>query len=504
MARMEGVTTAVERADRSAQRNHLRSFSRSLADLARQIAVVEGRKHLVFLSEGFDSALVQGTPDPERLEEIRESSLHGESWRINSDERFGMTEAGNEVERMLEEFRRADCVIQAVDIGGLRAGADQGAPRLGGRDSLLMMARGTGGELYESFNDLSAAMGQMLKRTGVTYVLAVQPDPLTPEGEYHRLRVELKRPVSGARLVHRPGYYNPRPYAEQDAIEKLLEAANQVMSGEESDGVATAVLAAPFRAGGEKAYVPVLLEIDGATLLAGPQPPTLPVEVYLYALDGVGAVHDFLTQTVGLELAKAGPALRQGGLKFFGHLDLLPGDYSLRVLVRNGASGVSGLRVVPVRVPASDAPFLSPPLVPDPPNRWLVVREEPRGEGPRPPYPFMLRNQPFIPASKPALVPGREVRLSLVACNLGSGDWKAQARVLDAGGREVPGGSFSLGERRALPGEPAGVSERAVGTFKPPDLPPGEYDLRITVTGAAGGPQTSSLRFVVRAPASGH
>ncbi len=501
LERMQAVTDAVERADRTAQRNHVDNFTRSLSDLARQIAVVEGRKYLVFLSEGFDVSLIQGTADPQRQEEMRESALHGESWRISPEERYGLIETGNDVERMLEEFRRADCVIQAVDIGGLRAGADQGVPRLGGRESLLMMASGTGGDLYESFNDLGAAMGRMLKRTSVTYVLAVEPDRLEPEGGYRRLRVELKKPLQGARVVHRLGYYPPRSYAEQDPIERLLETANQVMSGEESDAVATAVLAAPFRSEGEKAYVPVLIEVDGAKLLAGPQPAVLAVEVYVYALDELGAVHDFLTQTIGLDLAKAGTPLRQGGLKFFGHLDLLPGDYSLRVLVRNGASGASGVRVVPLHVPAfaRGEPALLSPLFPEPPGRWLLVREEPRSEdGKAPAYPFLLRSEPFVPASRPVLAAGRESRMILAGYNLGPWPWKAEARILTPEGREVPVG-LELLDRR---GGGAEGAERAVTLFRLPDLKPGEYVLRITITGAAAS-TSSSLRFVVEPPAHG-
>ena len=500
-ARLELITNAVEQSDRTAQRNHVNAFTRSLADLARQMGVIEGRKYLVFLSEGFESSLLQGTPDPQRQEEMRENALHGESWRVNPEERYGLTETGNDVERMLEEFRRADCILEAVDIGGLRAGADQGAPRPAGRDSLLMMAKGTGGELFESFNDLGAAMSQMLQRTSVTYVLAIEPDRLQPEGEYHRLRVELKKPLRGVRLVHRPGYYLPKPYAEQSSVEKLLEAANQVMSGEESDTVATAVLATPFRGDGEKAYVPVLIEVDGATLLAGRQPKVLPVEIYLYALDGDGAVHDFLTQTVGLDLVKAEPGLRDGGLKFFGHLDLLPGDYSLRILVRNGSTGLSGLRVVPVHVPAfTREPYLLPPLVPDPPNRWLVTREEPREEDKaKPPaYPFHLQgSQAFVPASKPVIVPGKDFRLSLVGSGLGGADWQAEAHVLTPDGRELPGASLEILERSQ--------PDRALARFRPPaDLKPGEYVLRINVTGDAGAafapPDASSLRFVVPPP----
>ena len=46
--------------------------------------------------------------------------------------------------------------------------------------------------------------------------------------------------------------------------------------------------------------------------------------------------------TVGLELLKVGAALQQSGLKFFGHLDLPPGDWAVRVLVRNAATGAAG------------------------------------------------------------------------------------------------------------------------------------------------------------------
>ena len=64
----------------------------------------------------------------------------------DSEQSFGSTQSLNGLERMLEEFRRADCVIQAVDIGGLRAGGDQSTgARTTGKDSLLAMARGTGG-----------------------------------------------------------------------------------------------------------------------------------------------------------------------------------------------------------------------------------------------------------------------------------------------------------------------------------------------------------------------
>jgi VWFA-related protein len=497
---IEAIVQGVEQADRTALKAQVEAFSRSFSDLARQMALVEGRKYLVFLSEGFDSGLIQGTTDRDRQDAMREQSLAGQVWRVSPEERYGMTETSNAVERMLEEFRRADCTIQAVDIGGLHAGADQGPPRVAGRDSLLMMARGTGGDLYERFNDLGVAMSQVLHRTSVTYVLAVEPER-APEkgagsGEYHRLRVELTHPIHGARLIHRPGYYPPKAYAAEEPIERLLAAANQVMSGEESDAVATAVLAAPFKAAGEKANVPVLIGVDGRSLLAGPQPPTLPVEVYAYALDEGGAVHDFFTQTVGLDLVKTGSAVRESGVEFVGHLDLLPGDYSLRVLVRNGANGVSGLKVTPLHVPAfgKGEPILLPPVIPATASHGLVVHEEPREGSPPAANPFLLRgDQPFVPAVKPALAAGQEVRLVLFGYNLGAAPWRGEATVIAADQHERPGGPLAIsGFLKGIDGGP----DRAVATLRlPAGLPPGDYELRIALAPPIA--RASSVRFRV-------
>jgi VWFA-related protein len=496
---LEAVIQGVEQADRSALKTQVQTFTRSLSDLARQMAVVEGRKYLIFLSEGFDIALLQGTSDPGHEDAMRDEILAGESWKIPSEERYGLTETTNAVERMLEEFRRADCTIQSVDIGGLRAGADQTPTRAGGRDSLLMMARGTGGELYESFNDLGAAMRQLLQRTSVTYVLAVEPERAADEG-FHHLRVELKNAPRGARLVHRLGYYPPKPYAQEDPIEKLLAAANQVMSGEDSDAVGTSVLAVPFRAPGEKASVPVLVGVDGPSLLAGSQPPSLPVEIYAYALDEGGAVHDFFTQTVGLDLTKTASSVRQEGLELFGHLDLLPGDYSLRVLVRNGANGLSGLKVTPLHVPAfvPGEAVLLPPLVPATGHPLLVHQGS--GEG-APPFanPFLLRDQPFVPAVKPALEPGQPVRLVLAGYNLGPAPWKGEAAVVAVDGHETPAGPLAIAGLLAG-GE--GKPDRAVASFRlPAGLKPGDYELRVTLGGAL--PCSSSLRFAVPRPPKG-
>jgi len=286
-------------------------------------------------------------------------------------------------------------------------------------------------------------------------------------------------------------------------MERLLDAGQEVISGTDSGTISTSVLAAPFRVNGETAYVPVLIEVDGSSLLAGARSGKLPAEIYVYALDNTGAVRDFVSQTVALDLGKVAPALTRSGLKFFGHLDLPPGDYSLRVLVRNGATGASGLRTAALAVPAfaAGAPVLLPPFFPEPAGKWLIVREasgqtgqSPQSAAAQVPYPFMIGQDPYVPASRPVLEPGKDARLSLVAYNVGQGNLQIRTRVLTAGGEELRAGELRLVGRE--PGGPA-TPDRLLATFRPSGLRPGEYVLLVTLTDAQGRVETSTAPFVV-------
>jgi VWFA-related protein len=472
----------------------VRDLSRSMVDFARVMGGIQGRKYVVWLSEGFDPGLLQGGRAPSEIEETGIQTALDPS----TDRRYGDTESLNAVERMLEELRRADCAVQAVDIAGLRGQGDLGGRKVAGQEVLLNFAKGTGGELYENTNDLGGSMQQMLRRTGVTYVLSFQPDEVGKPESFHRLRVEVKNQPRGTRVVHRPGWYAPKPYAARSPLEKVTSAASQLVGGEEGGPIQATLLAAPFRAEGGRAYVPVLLEVDGPSLLAGSESGTIPAELYVYALDSLdrgGAVHGYVAQTVVLDVGKVGAALKQSGLKFFGHLDLLPGDYRLRVLVRNGATGAATLRTVPLTVPsfAEEGTVLLPPFFPEPTGKWLLVREAPRG--PRParevPYPFMLGEEPYVPASRPVLVPGKEARVSLVVYNLGTGDVRVRARVLGADGKEVGGGRFKLLEHKA------GPPDRLLASYDPPRLPAGEYTFQVTLTDGRGASRTSATPFVL-------
>ncbi len=476
-------------AERSAQLNKVSAFTGNLEALAQLMASIDGRKHLVYFSEGIPSDLIVG--EEQSAEQQAEQMTAAVFERQSSDTTFGSVQAQNQLEGMIEEFRRAGCAIQSVDIGGIQAtGAIRG--RKSGDESLVAMAKDTGGEIFRNFNDLGLAMEKMLDRTSVTYLLAFQPQNLKLDGGYHRLRVKLTGAPRGTRLSHRSGYYAPKPYDQVDAVERRLDAAEVIMSDRDGGPFGVEVLAAAFPVQGQRAYVPVLLELDGTSLLAAAKD-KLELELYAYATDSSGGVHDFFVQNLGLDLGQVRGVLQQTGIKYWGHFDLPPGQYTARVMVRERATGQYTLARRALTVPVFDnsEALLLPPMFPEDPAKWVMVRE---GENRRRdvPYPFMAGGQPYIPAVKPVVPARGKTPFYLQGLNL-AGDVDFAGEVTSAEGAPVKGAALKMTQPTA-----AGGVHSVTAQLETAGLEPGEYNLLGRATDAAGQPHSCSIRFVVR------
>jgi VWFA-related protein len=496
---LKTLAQTADKVERSFEMSQISAYSRALGEMAHQLNTVKGRKHILFFSEGFDSRLLLGrqTTDIDAEEDNR-NIASGEIWRVDNDPRYGNTSLQGDINRMLDEFRRADCVIEAVDIGGLRAPGDEQA-RPSGQEGLFYLANETGGELFKDANNLRQPLERVLARTSLIYLLTFERSDLKTDGSFHRLRVKAKLPA-GARLSHRAGYYAPRPFKDLDPLEKSLLAADGIASAAPRRDVDLSVLAAPFRATETKAYVPVILEAGGRSLLAGQTAKKLNVELYGYVSDVKGQMRDFFSQRVALDLEKPGArqAMLDGGVKYYGHFELEPGQYQVRVLVRNADTGRTGVQTVPVEVPtyAQAEPVLLPPFFMEDRQKWLLVREQ-EDAGPQASvvYPFTVDGEPYVPAVRPVLNRERPARLCLVAYNLGKGDPAVQGQVLAADGKSSVPGRLSGVERKVT-----GIQglDKLVAIFDPAGLSAGDYVLQVTVTDkATGHKEMNSLPFQV-------
>jgi VWFA-related protein len=499
------IANEMEKAEKSFERGRIATWIGSLGEMAKMMAGIEGRKNVVLFSEGFDGRLMLGRgPDAsdQAARQDRQAIASGQHWFVDTDDIYGNTALQNHATRMMTEFRRAGCVIQAVDISGLGdSSAEERRAHTTGQDALFFLANETGGTLFEDANDFDDQLASVLERSSVTYVLTFAADDIELDGSFHRLDVKLRDGAAsrGIDIVHREGYYAPRPFEELHPMEKALLAADAIASAAPKREIEIDVLAAPFRATEEQAYVPVIIEIAGEGLIRGQESDQLSAEIYAYVSNQHGEMADFFTQVVGLELSDQGrESLAQTGLKYYGHLDLAPGKYLVRVLVRNSWTGRTGVRSVSLEVPEYEqaSPQLLPPFFLEPPGQWVLVREPNRGDRETVVYPFTVNGSPYVPSAKPRVQPGEKMEVCLVAYNLGDGDVELEGTVLTEDGRELDAGRISLVERTVT-----GISrlDKVLARFEADDLESGTYTLQVALRQPAEGiTQESSIPFTIR------
>ena len=478
-------------------RGRVTQLVKSLGVIGRTLDSVRGRKHVLFFSEGFETRLLSGNAaekpsgapfaaQQSTAQETADNAAHGEIWRIDSDARYGSTSTRNILDQALAQCRRSDTILHTVDITGLRNDSDaSGVTKPGsGTDSLFTLAADTNGEFVRNANNLGGEIEKIVERTDLVYLLIYQPKSLSKPGTFHELKVKVK--TSGAKVVARAGYYEPRPYAALSPIERVLEAGDAITGGSRQDSFPTVALTAPFPSSGSISQVPVIIEIPGKPLLEGDASGQASLQVFAYATDANGTLTDYLTQQMSLDMAKVKSQLESGGIKFYGTLSLPPGEYTVRTLVRNGNSGRSSVTATKLQVnqvPGVAAVVL-PPFFREPAGRWIMVKAPPRADAPTrtAEYPFALEGESYIPSAMPTLDSGGTADVVVATYNFGGADKPEPLQIYS----EITGPD---GKSRPVEVQVVKRSdkERSGGrtlllSFKPEGLAAGHYVLKVRVS----------------------
>ncbi|HWM95393.1 MAG TPA: tetratricopeptide repeat protein [Thermoanaerobaculia bacterium] len=270
-----------------------------------------------------------------------------------------------------------------------------------------------------------------------------------------------------------------------------VETAALLMSGQEGGTIPVAALALPLPGTGERARVAVLLEMDGSEAMEGQQGDLLRLEVCLYAVttaaDGSGRVAGSRMDTVEIDLARLGPDLDRSGLKYMGELALAPGDYALRALVRNAATGEVGLRVLPLSVPdfSGTEGVLLPPLVSEPAGSWLIAR----GAGIASPPPSLSFDA--LPSARPVFAPSGEISFRVPA-------WKTRGSELQAEVRRPGGARVATFPLKVASREEAGAGlELLTASVELKGIEEGVYEIGVVEARAGAEDAAFSTPFVL-------
>lgn len=471
---------------------HVVDLLKGLAGLSALLDNLHGRKQVIFFSAGFKAGTLTPVTGAERDKENR-AITEGRPWDVHSDQHFGDASALAIFAELMKSLKRTDTVLHTVDVMGLVSRAPgiewQTAvqPELG-RESLAHLAAGSGGIFVRETNDLSQALADILKATRYYYVLGFEPARKSKRGKLRRLKIHVDR--DGLHVSHRRGYVLPDPDEKQSAPARQLQAAQLVTSGVSGGEIGVSAVAVPYRSTDGKPCLPVVVGVDGPSLLAEAGRQQRRVEVYVYALDGRGRILDALALRPMLQLGKVGELVRASGMQILTSLRVSEGPTDLRVLVRDTETGRTGLYATRVAVPAFSpkSVYLTPPLLMEDPTTRLAI---PAASQARPTLslPFRVGQRPFTVDTTGRLRNGetREV------CALSwQGDGAARGPVTRVTSRLVgPAGNFPLATSARSEKDADGFT-RLVLDEAPRGVPPGDYELNVEVEFAEGGASRSS------------
>jgi len=368
----------------------------ALGALAKMLRAVPGRKQIVFLSEGFDPKYIQGRDARASQEQAadNEQVLHGQVYNVDSDAIFGNTGSMTMLDRMAQYFRQSDVVLHALDIQGVRVqNTVQGGVSINSNAGLFLLARPTGGDVFQNTNDLKNNFQRMLRQQEVVYVLGFQA-PTQKPGTFHNLKVKLLN-VPGGRVSHRAGYYEG---GGESPAERMLSNAEIIVNDIPQTDVHLNALSAAFPTSGKNLQVPVILEINGNDLVKDVRGNAVKVEIFVYAFDSDGIVRDRLYQNLSLDLKKVGDRLRASGLKYYGTLSLPPGTYAVKSLVRSIDTDRRGFGRTDIVVPKpGDVAAVQPVPIDEQPG-WVLVKGNSH-DSTNAGIPFVLNGQQFIPGA---------------------------------------------------------------------------------------------------------
>ena len=185
----------------------------------------EGRKSIIFVSEGFTSTVPAALNEPVAAMPGmggRRPTGQDNSPRAETQRFFDKSEQLTRLREVYDTVNRNNTSIYAVDPRGLAAFEYDINQRVGletdradlnaSLDSLRVLADNTDGRAIVNRNDLAAGMKQIMRDASGYYLLGYTSTAAPTDGKFHTIDVRVKRPNVEVRA--RKGYF---AYTAEDA-----------------------------------------------------------------------------------------------------------------------------------------------------------------------------------------------------------------------------------------------------------------------------------------------
>jgi hypothetical protein len=222
-------------------------------------------------------------------------------------------------------------------------------------DVMAELAAGTGATFFQNNNDLEEGFRRLSSAPEYYYLLAFSPQNLRMDGGFHSLKVSLKssNEFKGATLVARKGYYAPTHLENaKDTAKREMEEA--LFSREEMTDIPVDLHTQFFKSGADSAKLALLIKIDVKKLKFRKENERnyddLTVACGIFDRNGV-----YVTGVQKLiEMRLKDDTLEKrvdNGIVVRNTLDVKPGVYTVRLVVRDAEGQMMSARNGAVEIP---------------------------------------------------------------------------------------------------------------------------------------------------------
>jgi VWFA-related protein len=323
-----------------AESAHWRKSALGTLDAAvAQMAEMPGQRLVFYISEGFS---LRGNGGLDTADINRAISRAVRSGVII----YSMDAKGLEPNRLLSDVS----VVGAAPIGAHSYAA---ASESDLEDSLNALAKDTGGEAIFNTNDLAGALSKALDSNSAYYSLAYYPSEKN-NGQFRRITVRVKGHPEYTVRTQR-GYVPADARADKSAKKGPEDrVANAIVSPLPATGIGVVASAYYVESEDDKAQVSLEAFIDGTGLQYARTNQThrVDLEVTTMAFDQKGSMVKRVTDTIqGNLTSERVERARIKGFRYAKRLPLDPGNYQIRIAVREPGTERIGTAIAVVEVP---------------------------------------------------------------------------------------------------------------------------------------------------------
>jgi len=347
-----------ERADTFSPTDEVNQWARGLSTLATANYVIEslkeipGHKNMVIISGGIP-IFQGGTGEPvftnitylfQRLSDsalragvtvnaMDPRGLSASPGVVSFTETPGRSNYESEIMGTRTGFGRGGIADQAT-LSPLLAGASE---RLG----LNTIAKLTGGVSVSNTDDFASGLDKVLARSRGYYLLAYTPNEKF-DRKFHKLEVKVKR--SDARVFHHQGYAarEDRSRAERTKEEQIVAAARSPLAKRDIEISPSIALKLSPEANKAACEVHILIDPKKLNFTQANGQYKSSLDIVGFVLDELGKQRGGFSETLNLDLSKENYERAKSGIIYTAAIDLPPGYFQLRAVVREHSSGALG------------------------------------------------------------------------------------------------------------------------------------------------------------------